>query len=140
MYLTRSSDAEKFNEPQRLGMLHWKLNACPMDGGDLTIGAMNQPIATWRQQNAIFLTVSDADEQIGAGRQPVVAVNGSGTYLAWISPGAELVTQTPGGSPHTLTQNANDPVLIAPKEGDRAYLLWEADKKILATVLTPAGQ
>jgi hypothetical protein len=141
MYLTRSSDAKKFNGPRRLGVTSWKLNGCPMDGGDLTIDSHNKPVAVWRQKNDLFITSGDgSDEQIGAGRQPVVAVNKSGTYTAWIGSNADLMVQSPGGQPHTVAHNAVDPVLVTTPDSKSAYCVWESKEKLYATTLTPAGQ
>jgi hypothetical protein len=141
MYLTRSDDAKKFKEPKRLGIESWKLNACPMDGGDLTLDAHDHPIAVWRQKTDLFITTNDStDTRLGIGRQPVVANNKSGIYTAWLAANADLYTQTPGGAAHAISQNATDPVLITTPNSKSAYCLWESKGKLFATTLNPAGQ
>jgi hypothetical protein len=140
MYVTRSIDAKKFSEPTRLGLIGWKLNACPMDGGDLTIDPNNQPVAIWRQKNEIFLSLADsADHLVGAGRQPVVAVNQSGTYMAWVGQTGDLVVQLASGQPHEIAKYVSDPVLITAPESKSTYCLWESRGKILSTILKSAS-
>jgi hypothetical protein len=125
MYLTRSSDAKKFTEPKRLGLGSWKLNGCPMDGGDLTIGTHNHPVTVWRQKNVLFLTTAEgSDTQLGAGRQPVVALNKSGIYTAWLGANADLFVQSPGSQAHSISHDAVDPVLITEPETKSAYCIW----------------
>jgi hypothetical protein len=141
MYLTRSNDGKKFSEPKRLGLDSWQLNGCPMDGGDLAIDAHDRPVTVWRQKSQLFITTAEgADQQLGAGRQPVVALNKSGTYTAWLAPSADLLAQTPGGQAHSISHNATDPVLITTPDSKSAYCLWESKGKLFATTLAPAAE
>jgi hypothetical protein len=141
MYLTRSNDAAKFSVPKRLGLESWKLNGCPMDGGDLAIDAHDRPVTVWRQKTDLFVTTAEGtDQQLGVGRQPVVAINISGIYTAWLAANADLYVQTPGSQPHAISHNATDPVVITTLDSKSAYCLWESKGKLFATTLTPAAQ
>ncbi len=141
MYLTRSSDAKKFSEPKRLGVTSWKLNGCPMDGGDLTIDSHNKPVVVWRQKNDLFMTTaSGGDQQIGTGRQPVVAVNKSGAYTAWVAANADLMVESPQGQPHKIAHDTTDPVVVTDPDVKFAYCLWESKGKLYATTLKPSSE
>ena len=73
LYVTRSSDGRTFGRAEKQGVGTWKLDACPMDGGDLGIGA-DGVTSVWRRQDGIFLSRPGAPErQIGVGRDPVMS-------------------------------------------------------------------
>jgi BNR repeat protein len=85
MYLIGSTDGGKsFGKAQKLGEGTWKLEGCPMDGGSFAIGDDGRTVNVWRRQKELYRTqVSGAEELIGTGKNPVVALGKEGSYTAW---------------------------------------------------------
>ena len=75
LYYTASIDGGKtFASAQKLGHGTWTLNACPMDGGDMTTAGNGQIDSVWRRQEEIFAASPGKEEQVlGKGRNPVIA-------------------------------------------------------------------
>jgi len=97
MYLASSSDGGKtFHPAEKLGAGTWKLNACPMDGGGLAITSQGKVVTTWRRENDVYLAFEGAAEtMIHAGKDPAIAANKEGIYVAWTSPEGVFV-RVPG--------------------------------------------
>lgn len=86
LYTSRSGDGGRsFGIAMKLGEGTWLLEACPMDGGAFTVDKLGRPVAVWRRENDLFLTVaSGAEQKLGTGKHPVVAETARGRYLAWM--------------------------------------------------------
>lgn len=85
LYVTRSQDGRMFSAAQKQGTGTWMLEACPMDGGGVTLGPAGTS-SVWRRQDGIFLTTPDRPEQrLGTGRDPAIAAWASGVDVAWTS-------------------------------------------------------
>lgn len=85
LYLMRSQDeGQSFDKAERLGENTWKLDACPMDGGGVTIDASGVTHTAWERKGSVFYCQpGDREELVGngrecsiayAGRQPVVSM------------------------------------------------------------------
>ena len=82
MYVTRSRNGS-FSAAAKLGRGAWALNACPMDGGDLKLSG-NEPVTIWRREETVYLSLpGQPEQQLGAGRDPVLGIAGSHRDLAW---------------------------------------------------------
>jgi hypothetical protein len=80
--ITSMNGGESFSDAQKLGIGTWVLNACPMDGGGLSIGENGYIHTTWQRDGQIFYaTPGTPEENIGQGRG--VGVNGN--LLFWQS-------------------------------------------------------
>ncbi len=102
LYLVRSANQGKtFDAAQKLGNGTWKLNACPIDGGDLAFNANNSISTTWRRKGNIYYTKPGENEiDLGTGRdcsisiignQPLVAMSDNGTLkLKYIGTNKEI--------------------------------------------------
>jgi len=96
MYVARSTDAGSFGEAVKLGTGTWALEGCPMDGGDVLLGA-DGVVATWRREDGVFLTTGAGPEQrLGTGRDSVVGQAGRARDVAWS--GAEGVVLSRDGN------------------------------------------
>lgn len=129
MFLTKAQDENAtFSAASPLGRGHWKLKACPMDGGMLTTLADGQLLTVWRREDAIYRCVEGEPEQLlGHGTQPWVAGNAQGHAIVWTSDrvGA-LLLQRPGlDAPAVLARDASDPVIVTGSSSSRALVLWE---------------
>ena len=88
MYLVSSNNqGETFGIGERLGLQHWSLNACPMDGGMLAIAPNGEVVSAWRRGDTIFTSVGKAssDTMLENGEQPWIASDPSGTYVVWLT-------------------------------------------------------
>jgi hypothetical protein len=138
MYLTRSDDgARTFNPATILGDSNWKLNACPMDGGDLAIGRNGEPLAVWRRDKEIFLTKGGSPElRIGSGRHPVIAMTAGGPVIAW-NDGRSLKAFLPGEEEPRLLSEGAAYASLKSLPGGRVIAAWESSGAV--SILTLPG-
>ena len=85
LYFTASMDGGKtFASAQKLGHGTWTLDACPMDGGDITMATTGQIHSVWRRQGEIYAAAPGKEEEfLGKGRNPVITYGRNGRYVAW---------------------------------------------------------
>ncbi|MCC7335412.1 MAG: exo-alpha-sialidase [Pirellulaceae bacterium] len=147
MFLARSDDSgQTFGGAEKLGIGSWKLNACPMDGGELTVATDGSPLTVWRRNQQVFATDvggRSRERLLGLGEQPSIAANENGRYLVWVSRrGGDLMLSAPeANTPIRLSESAADPVISAPRSIDGpVVLVWESGKKpdtsIMASVVS----
>ncbi|MGH9429668.1 MAG: hypothetical protein ACRD2L_25565, partial [Terriglobia bacterium] len=101
LYYTASMDGGKtFAVAQRLGRGTWPLNACPMDGGEMTSAKNGQIESVWRRREEIFAASPGKEETaLGKGWNPVIAYGRNGRYVAWDDAGSKhAVLLSPGAS------------------------------------------
>lgn len=98
LYVVRSDDrGQTFGAAAKLGSGTWVLNACPMDGGSLSVDAQGQVAAVWRREGNLFFSGIGGEEALlGAGKHPVVAQTPQGPVMAWTE-GAQMRVQRAGG-------------------------------------------
>ena len=126
MYLVRSDNGGMtFGPATRLGAGAWKLNACPMDGGALQVGADGKPLTIWRREGDVFLSPGpNLEQRIGAGRHPILAATPRGPALAWTE-GKQLKVVAPGQKDATTFESdAAYPSMVALSSG-AVVLAWE---------------
>jgi hypothetical protein len=85
LYTGTITDGKAISAPQAAGSLHWKLDACPMDGGGLGLAADGTPVSVWRRDDAIFWAHAGREHRLGQGRNPALAVAGTAVLAAWES-------------------------------------------------------
>ncbi len=117
----------------RLGNEHWKLNACPMDGGMLTVDKKGLVSTIWRRGREIFLATNDGtDEQlVGVGEQPWIASTANGPVAIWSTrkDGELKLKSAYYTEVQSITQNARDAVIVTePVLGKAAYVFWEQNE------------
>lgn len=128
MYLTSSDDGQSFDPAQKLGTGSWPLNACPMDGGDLSIDQDGKVTTVWRRQKTIYVSSTDNpfEKPIGQGEQPWIANATDGTWLLWLERrGGRLKCLQPDGKQIQLAAKANDPVIESGQDGAVVVAAWE---------------
>ena len=130
MYLIVSNDKGKtFRSPVKLGQGTWKLNACPMDGGDISAREGKGITTVWRRQNQLYLARPGSEEQpIAQGRNASIVVSGPTTYVVWQHEGNIWLNSAKQENPESLGPG-RFPRLVA-LSGGRAYCIW-ADGEIL---------
>jgi hypothetical protein len=146
MYLVASNDqGETFDSGQRLGIQHWNLNACPMDGGMLALTSQGKVISAWRRGATIYTTseLTASESMLESGEQPWIASNSSGSYVAWLTKrDGELQTKKLGTSNSAkIADNARDPVIVT-SNGDEplVYVFWEQRVGDRASIMGQAIQ
>ncbi len=126
MYLVRSEDGGRtFGPAEKLGIGSWKLAACPMDGGALQVGADGKPLSVWRRGEEVFSSAGpNAEQPLGVGKQPVLAVTTRGPVFAWTE-GKALKVKSPAQNVATaLDSDAAYPSIVS-LQGGTAVLAWE---------------
>ncbi len=86
MFLTTSADGgATWPWAKKLGTGTWKLEACPMDGGDLDVDAAGKIQAVWRREMGLYRSGAEGvEEQIGTGKNAVLATAGGRAAFAWM--------------------------------------------------------
>jgi hypothetical protein len=102
MYVVESRDGAAFGAAVKQGRGTWVLEACPMDGGALALGA-GVTDAVWRREATLYTTetrvpaaVSDVEVALGPGRDPVVARHDRRVDIAWTGADGIVLRQADG--------------------------------------------
>lgn len=128
---------------RQVGNVHWKLNACPMDGGMLSIDAKGLVSTVWRRGSEIFIATDDKSDErlIGIGEQPWITSTKDGPIVVWSTRrGGELKMKIDSDEEvHTLATNAYDAVVTAePEQGNNVYVFWEQTEGGRSSILAKA--
>lgn len=134
LYLVQSTDGgNKFGQAQKLGTGTWKLDACPMDGGGLTVNNDGKVQTVWRREGKIFAAEpGQAEQQIGEGKGCTMETVGGKNIYAWSEKG-EVVIVNPQGEKKVLGKGSQ-PVLRT-INNDQVLCVWESEKQIHASVV-----
>lgn len=137
MFAVTSTDGGRtFSEARKLGEGTWKINACPMDGGDV-ITTGEGTVTTWRRETQIFLSEpGSAEQKLGQGMQPVLAAAPDGVYVLW-QRGNDIVIRRPNGKPNLLAERASYPSIVTTREGN-VVAAWQSGESVVASVVTAA--
>jgi hypothetical protein len=127
LYLTRSDDGGKtFGSAKKLGLGTWKLEGCPMDGGQVAVDDTGGVAAIWRRDQTVFVTRGDGPEEArGPGRNPTVALAKRGLYGSWTQGTSVLVSKPGAEQVETLDQSGAFPSM-APLSDGSVVLAWES--------------
>ena len=69
----------------------WRLNACPMDGGDALVRPDGKLFTAWRRDKTLFVADGQGERILSAsGLHPVVGWNGTAPFYVW-QEGAKLM-------------------------------------------------
>ncbi len=128
------------SDAKRLGNESWKLDACPMDGGMLSINPTGLVSTIWRRGRSIIVANADgSDEQLlGIGEQPTIASTSEGPVAVWsVRRDGELMLQKlSGGEPQSIAKLARDAVIVSdPKRNKIAIVLWEKSENGQSSIL-----
>lgn len=135
MYVTQSSDGGlSFGSPIKMGEGTWQLNACPMDGGDLTVDRRNTLTTVWRRNNQLYLArAGEKEKPVAEGRNAAIAISGKSTYLVWHQTG-QVWSLMPGKDSPEMIGNGRYPRVVR-LSGSRAFCVWEDGGTIRGKVL-----
>ena len=137
LYYAASTDGGKsFASVQKLGRGTWPLNACPMDGGEMTTAENGQVDSVWRRQEEIFAASPGKEEKVlGKGRNPVIAYGRNGRYVAWDDAAIkQAVLLSPGTSKAVPLGSGSQFVDLATSSAGEVVAAWEetrGDQKVV---------
>ena len=123
-YLAATHDGGVTFHVSKVGEGTWHLNACPMDGGALTLDAKG-PVTVWRRESTVYLDrAGEPESEIGAGKNPAMA----GGKVLWSAPDG-LREWKSGASSRLLDPNGAYPAVAA--GGGHAAAAWESKGRIV---------
>ena len=137
LHLAVSGDGGRtFGPAVKLGDGTWKLAACPMDGGAVAIDSRGDVVTVWRREKDLFLArPGQAEERLGTGRDPVIAIAADGTSrVAWRGEAGLVVADPRRGEPKDLAEGGQAPALLALADGS-LLAAWERDKRVFVAPL-----
>lgn len=126
-YMVRATNGKTFGPPEKLGLGTWKINACPMDGGDLT-HVNGRPVSVWRRNDDVFTAEPGKPEvKIGKGHDVAAAGRGKNLYAVWVREGK--LTLWADGKTEVIGEDAVFPAIAALPNGG-AIVAWEQSGSI----------
>jgi len=123
LYFTKSTDGGKtFTTAEKLGTGTWKINGCPMDGGDLMIDKKGVLKTVWQRKGELFASNSnDSEQKIGKGKSPSIASNKERNYIVF-SKGNDIITMDFDNSSEIKIGTGKSPKVLALEKG--ALYFW----------------
>lgn len=129
LYVARSDDGVRFEDVTKQGTGSWKLDACPMDGGDFVVHD-GKVTSAWRREGDIYLAEAGRPERrLGAGKDVAMTRTSRGLYVAWTHDGGIVGMSPDSREPRRIGSNGGFPALV-PLSGGAVLLAWEADGSI----------
>ncbi len=135
MYLLTSIDGgQTFGKAEKIGEGTWKLNACPMDGGGLSIGPNGKLSTVWRRADKLYTARPGQSEvELTTGKNAKIVTTQKGDYIVFQQNG-QLWKITPG-QPKPITLGPGAYAKLTRLANDRVLCLWEQDGAIRAEVI-----
>ncbi|ARK13763.2 sialidase family protein [Fibrella sp. ES10-3-2-2] len=133
LYLAHSSDGGRtYPSVQKLGSGTWKLNACPMDGGGLTLNQAGQPTTVWRREKMLYTCrPGEPESELATGQNVTVTSHQTENATAWDDNGTIW-----------LRHNTNVPTALGTREMPSLALtskavicVWEANGQVMTETL-----
>jgi hypothetical protein len=130
MYALSSSDKGRtFSVAQKLGRQTWVLNACPMDGGDVSFDDTGRITTVWRREHSIYLAYPGQPEQLVAeGRSPALSQYNRVTWLVW-QDGSSIRARKLSKQTSTVVGEGRLPQVLTLPGGD-AVVAWEKSGQV----------
>lgn len=130
IYYSVSADKGKiFTAPKKSGTGTWQLNACPMDGGGLTVNENGRISAAWRRNGDVYFWSENQPEQrVGSGRDVSMAQNKSTTVIAWQEKNGIRVMNLNKKSTAEIGKGISPRIYLL--ANGKAICVWEDDKTI----------
>lgn len=127
MYVSTSTDGGRSWDPARkFGNETWKIDACPMDGGGLTLTGQAKPYAVFRKDKEIhYSTPGSIERALGEGKDPSLASGlNEVLYVVWTSAaGAIEAITSRENQVHELSPKGAYPQVVF--TGRQALAFWE---------------
>ncbi len=132
MYLITSTDnGAHFEKAQKQGKGDYMINACPMDGGDLTVNSNGEASTVWRRQMGIYIKQTGKPEiKLGTGRTPVILQTPKGNVIVWQQDN-NIQLRSPDGLKTSSLGNGQYPKLALSKDQKKAFCTFVRDGQII---------
>ncbi|WP_020598498.1 sialidase family protein [Spirosoma panaciterrae] len=135
MYLLQSTDGgQTFGKAEKIGKGSWKLAACPMDGGGLSIDKSGHLSTVWRRADTLYMArPGQAETELATGKNAKIVSTDHGDYLVFQK--AEQLW--------AVTPQQKRPVALGPGayaklvrlKPDRVLCIWEHEGAVWAKTL-----
>jgi hypothetical protein len=134
LYLARSEDGgENFDHARQIGNGHWKLDGCPMDGGNLVVNEQGVVQTVWRRESKIYAAIPGMSEkEIGEGKGCTMTTHDGKNVYAWTEKG-KVVLKKPDGEKLTIG-DGGQPSLIS-LDQQHVLCIWENEKQIHGSIV-----
>lgn len=121
LHVTRSEDGISYSPARKSGVGSWKLDACPMDGGDFIVNGTDI-VSVWRREMDVYIASPGRPERkLGPGRTPVIDRSGAHQDIAWRAPAG--ITLLRDGKETVVSTEGLFPAIAS--LGDQTVLAWE---------------
>jgi hypothetical protein len=133
LYLVQSNDAgHSFGEAKKLGNESWKLDACPMDGGNLVLDDEG-PQTVWLRKSTIYAcTPGQAETALGEGRSCTVESTKGKEFYAWSEKGNVIILKNQ--MKKILVGVGSQPQIKSIEDG-KIVCIWENQDQIHKAVV-----
>lgn len=137
MYLTTSADGGRtFAPAAKLGEGTWKLDACPMDGGNVAVDSRGVATTVWRRETTVYRArAGEQETRVGEGRSPMIASRGTGTLIVR-QDGQSIKLASSADAAETVVGEGRHPQVLALRDG-RALVAWERAGQVHYQVFSP---
>ena len=134
LYLAQSNDGgNSFDTAQKLGTGSWKLDGCPMDGGNIAVDNNGKIQTVWRRNSSVYFDMpGSAEKQLGEGKNCTLETVNNKNVYAWTE-NDNVVIIKPGGT-KKIAGEGSMPVLKA-IDNNHIICLWENSKQIHASLI-----
>lgn len=128
-YLSSLDLGDTWTSPVKSGKGTWKLEGCPMDGGDLSIGDEGLVSTVWQRNGEIYYCAEkQAEQKIASGRGAAIAWNSAKAVIAWQENGNIKVRDMESNISKELGKGTS-PHVYALNNG-KHLCVWEEDKNV----------
>lgn len=136
MYVTASEDGgSTFLPAVKMGEGTWKLNACPMDGGGMSVTKSGVLTTVWRREKQLFTSTMGAPEVfLAEGRNASIATTSQKTFITWQDQG-QVWLRTSAQKPPVSLGTGRFPRVLALNE-TQAFCVWEDKETIKGMIVT----
>lgn len=119
-----TNNGVEFSKPTKIGKESWIINACPMDGGMITVDSKGKATAIWRRESSVYSTSLANEETLaGPGQQPWGAFGDDGLYMVWMGPKG-IMSKTPGKAGLLVSGLGTDPVVASSPDHKIVVAAW----------------
>jgi hypothetical protein len=133
-YAVSADNGKTFTTAKKAGTGTWKLNACPMDGGGLSVSEKGLISTAWQRSGEVFFWDENHQERrLGSGRDVNMLSKGGTPLAAWQANGNIKVMNLKTNAIKDLGKG-NSPKLYH-INSTRSLCLWEMDNQVRHQIL-----
>ena len=128
LYFVSSRDGgETFSIATKLGSGTWRLNACPMDGGNALVLPDGELLTAWRRDKSLFASDGKGERLLSAsGLHPVLGWNGNAPFYVW-QESTKLMWRRGDKPAELFAPNGAFASAAAAAPGQPAVVVWEGN-------------